>query len=164
MPVTALAPAPASDTAKSQQYRLLLSRLGVSCNSFAGLGVSCPLAPRFPRACRTTLLGARRFGSVLRPAQPIIGLAGTLLIPFKLAPKILRYWLGRLSPARPVGRSGFAGRYGGLPVVLIAGLVLVALQLIDSCVFGGVLDCLLGGRSLGIIGHDDLHCCALLDW
>jgi len=28
----------------------------------------------------------------------------------------------------------------------------------------GVLDCLLGGRSLRFIGHVDLHCCALLDW
>lgn len=136
-------------TAKSQQYRLLLSRLWVPCNSFAGLGVSCPFALRFPRACRTTLLGARRFGSVLRPAQPV-------------TTHVADHVAGAFATVTLVLRAGFAGLYGLLPVLLIGGLVLVALQLIDSRVFGWVLDCLLGGRNLRILGHDDIHCCALL--
>jgi hypothetical protein len=52
-------------TAKSQQYPLLLSRLGVSCNSFARLG-ACPFAMR-----SFFILGSRRFGPVLRATQPI---------------------------------------------------------------------------------------------
>lgn len=49
--------------------------------------------------------------------------------------------LGRLSPTSP--GNAFAG---------------------GSAVFRRVFNCLLSWRSLSVFGHDDLHCCALLDW